>query len=507
MRGLLAFLLLLSGVGLLRAAPVNPDIQPERRPEDAGQAAEEINYAQLLLFALNEVERGYARPVARADLAHAALTGLYEAARLPVPSALRAEVAKVKSNEELLGLLIRIRRDVGNAEPLQGTGALLASLRAMTRILDPHSGLLTSEELRRGGSGPAQGFGLDIEENGENAPVLIKEVAPGGPAQKAGLRPGDEITHVNGRPAQEDLLVRVRLRAQVPILDGTSATLVGDEPGDGVTLTVRRAGVQEPWQVKLERQTFRPETVLGVIRHDNNAWDYWIDRRRKIAHVRIAGLASGTAMELRQVVAGLKDEGLRGILLDLRWCPGGFLNEALDVAQLFLGECTVASVKSRLQGEDTYRSVRDESKVLDVPLVVLVNAETSGGAELIAAALQDNGRARIAGQRTRGKASIQTTVGLPVPSTGLKLTSGTFLRPSGKNLHRFPDSKPGDDWGVRPDPGLEVRTSAALSRQLKEWWLLQTLRPGPSREVLPLDDPHADPQRHAALQALVELIK
>jgi carboxyl-terminal processing protease len=272
-------------------------------------------------------------------------------------------------------------------------------------------------------------------------------------------------------------------------------------------LTVRRAGVQEPWQVKLERQTFRPETVLGVIRHDNNAWDYWIDRRRKIAHVRIAGLASGTAMELRQVVAGLKDEGLRGILLDLRWCPGGFLNEALDVAQLFLGECTVASVKSRLQGEDTYRSVRDESKVLDVPLVVLVNAETSGGAELIAAALQDNGRARIAGQRTRGKASIQTTVGLPVPSTGLKLTSGTFLRPSGKNLHRFPDSKPGDDWGVRPDPGLEVRTSAALSRQLKEWWLLQTLRPGPSREALPLDDPHADPQRHAALQALVELIK
>src|SRR5262249_5673621 len=155
---------------------------------------------------------------------------------------------------------------------------------------------------------------------------------------------------------------------------------------------------------------------------------------------------------------------------------------------IFLGECTVASVKSRGQGDDTYRSVRDESKILDLPVVVLVGPETSGGAELIAAALQDNGRATVAGQRTRGKASIQTMSGLPVPKIGLKLTSGTFYRPSGKNLHRFPDSKPGDDWGVRPEPKLEFRASAELNRQLREWWELQTLRPGSSREALPLDD-------------------
>ncbi len=89
----------------------------------------------------------------------------------------------------------------------------------------------------------------------------------------------------------------------------------------------------------------------------------------------------------------------------------------------------------------------------------------------------------------------------------MKLTSGTFLRPSGKNLHRFPESKPTDDWGVRPEPNHQVRVSADLTRALHNWWLLQTLRPGDSRERLPLDDPSADPPRQAAVQALVGMLK
>src|SRR5207253_430929 len=88
----------------------------------------------------------------------------------------------------------------------------------------------------------------------------------------------------------------------------------------------------------------------------------------------------------------------------------------------------------------------------------------------------------------------------------MKLTSGTFLRPSGKNLNRFADSKPSDDWGVRPDPRLEFRTSADLSRQLKQLWQEQALRPGASSRALPLDDPECDPQRQAALKALVRIM-
>ncbi len=122
---------------------------------------------------------------------------------------------------------------------------------------------------------------------------------------------------------------------------------------------------------------------------------------------------------------------------------------------------------------------------LGFSLVVLVNRETSGGAELIAAALQDHHRAAIVGQRTRGKASIQTLLPLPIPDAGLKLTNGMFLRPSGKNLHRFPESKRTDDWGVRPDPGREFPITPELSKQLGEWSQLLALRPGaPTKRLI-----------------------
>jgi carboxyl-terminal processing protease len=222
--------------------------------------------------------------------------------------------------------------------------------------------------------------------------------------------------------------------------------------------------------------------------------------------VRLAALGNGTAAEVREVVAGLRAAGMRGLILDVRWCPGGYLREAVNVAALFLGECNVATVRTRGEEDKLFPSTA-ENKFLDFPLIVLVNGETSGGGELIAAALQDHQRAEVGGQRTVGKASIQSMVPLPISGAGLKLTTGTFVRPSGKNLHHFPESKLSDDWGVRPDERLELRVSAELNRQLKEWWLQQTLRPGRSREVLPLDDPLADPVRFVAVKVLLAKTK
>jgi carboxyl-terminal processing protease len=111
----------------------------------------------------------------------------------------------------------------------------------------------------------------------------------------------------------------------------------------------------------------------------------------------------------------------------------------------------------------------------------------------------------IAGQRTVGKASIQKS--LTPPDVPFKLTQLTFLRPSRKNLQRFPDSRPTDDWGVRPDSGRELPLTADAGRRLKEWWMLQTLRRPDDTEVLPLDDPENGPQRVAAVEMLREMIK
>ena len=169
------------------------------------------------------------------------------------------------------------------------------------------------------------------------------------------------------------------------------------------------------------------------------------------------------------------------------------------MARLFLGDVPVATIKSRNEEDIVYRG-GGPSKLADLPLVVLVNGETSGGAELIAAALQDHGRARVVGQRTLGKGSVQRPLQVDLPGVPMKVTTGTFVRPSGKNLHRFPDSKATDDWGVKPD--VEFRVSPQFGRELKAWWLAQTLRPGPSMDRLPLDDLTNDAQLRAAVDLL-----
>src|SRR5262249_14207744 len=155
------------------------------------------------------------------------------------------------------------------------------------------------------------GLGFDLMPNGDNGSLLLKEVIPGSPAQRAGLRPGDEITHVDDKPVQGDPFVRARLLG-IPVLNGTGPGQVVDDPRhQGFVFTLRRAGVKEPWKVKLEREDFRPETVLGVIRADNNNWHYWLDRPRKIAYLRLASLDSGIALELTRVVGALQEGGLR----------------------------------------------------------------------------------------------------------------------------------------------------------------------------------------------------
>jgi carboxyl-terminal processing protease len=177
------------------------------------------------------------------------------------------------------------------------------------------------------------------------------------------------------------------------------------------------------------------------------------------------------------------------------------------VARLFLKEGPIAKVQSRLADDCTPYSAQTDGPFIDFPLAVLVNGETSGGSELIVAALQDNKRALVVGQRTFGKASVQTLLAVGIPDTGLKLTSGSFVRPSGKALHRFPESKLSDDWGVRPDEKYAVPLTPDLSRQLRVWHTLQTLRPASSNEVLPLDDPETDVQQHAALRAVLGTLR
>jgi C-terminal processing protease CtpA/Prc len=519
MHQLLASVAVLLGGGLLLvvAAPVSRE---PVKPPNADTQAEAETYAQLVQYTVQAVTMRYVRPVSRTQLLSAALKGLYEAAGEPLPGSLQADLDKAKTDADVLGVLARARAALGNPEPLRNDGALLASCRAMARALDPYSVVVTGEDLRRGnGVDQRQGIGVELADNLGVGPLHIKNVLPGSSAQQAGIRPDDEVTHIDGKPVKGKTSTEalILLDHGVPTeshdgpLPGPGIKPAGFTPsepaGTTVEVTIRSPGAKKPRTLTLERRSFRPEAVLGVMRNEDNTWDYLCDRRNKIAHIRLGNLGNGAALEFRTALAALQDAGMRGLILDLRWCPGGYLAESVNVASLLLGECLVATVHNRDERDNKFTSEAGDNKFTKFPVVVLINGETSGGAELIAAALQDNHRAKIMGQRTVGKASIQTQIGLPAGNAGLKLTSGTFIRPSGKNLHRSPDSKPGDDWGVRPDDGLENRVSPELGRQLKGWWQQQTLRPGPSNEALPLDDPSADPQRAAALKVLLGMIK
>ena len=504
MRTLLALAGLASFCTAAPVPPAGPPLSKAARKQLEGEA---LTYAQQLLSVSTQVAAQYVRPVSRTHLLLAAVHGLFEEAHQPVPSGTEIALKRLPSEEAIIEFLVQTRMKAGVSEALQHPGALLASCRAMLKSLDPHSDVVLEQDrkVQPWGDQPA-GLGLELDDNVGVGPQRVLRVLPGSPAQRAGIQPGDEITHLDGKPlrgmtnAQAAGLIKGKASVVTRVVFNTDAIDPLPPPApEPVSLRLSRRG-RDPWKVTLEFQTEKPESVFGVQRLADNRWHYIADRDRGIAHIRLGMLNRGAATELAEKLASLEDD-MRALVLDLRWSPGGFLDEAVGVAGIFLGEGVIATVKSRDREEVKYHNTQPK-RFEKLPLVVLVNEQTSGGSELIAAALEDRGRAIIAGQRTLGKASVQTALYIDVPGANVKLTSGEFIRPSGKNLHRKPGSGPREDWGVRPTAELEHRLSPEFSRQLKKQWDQQTLRPGTDVKILPLDDPSNDPQRQLALEWL-----
>ena len=266
--------------------------------------------------------------------------------------------------------------------------------------------------------GDINGVGVELVENGGAGPIRLKVVHPGSPAQKAGLRPGDEIVKLDrltlkGMTSEQVMgLIQpvaavmsaaagfnnVEMVPAVPPPQNTEA-----EATRALSLLVSRAG-EKPHRVKLEPMVYRAETVLGVRRDENNRWDYFVDRKKGIAHIRITHLGKGTATRWRRAPAPqgrrAPRPGPRPALVPRRLpCRGRAGRRPVR------GQELIVRVRNRGDGEQKYtNTVPKDSRVLDLPLVVLVNGETSGGAELIVAALQDYKRAvrwRVSGRWAR----------------------------------------------------------------------------------------------------------
>ncbi|NOX55259.1 MAG: S41 family peptidase [Planctomycetes bacterium] len=333
-----------------------------------------------------------------------------------------------------------------------------AAIRGMLSELDPYSDYISPEELSYFNQQVEQefgGIGIQVQLHPTTRRLMVMTPLPGTPAYRAGVRAGDIIMEIEGESTEG-----MSLSDAVKRLKG--------KPGEKVTIGVLHEGAKEIEQITIVRDVIHVPTVLGDKYNPDGSWDFMIDRDRKIAYVRLTHFGRHSAEELRRALDRLLADGMRGLILDLRFNPGGLLSQAVKIADMFISEGTIVSTHGRNSPKRVWKATK-EGTLPNFPMAVLVNRFSASASEIVSACLQDHNRAVIIGERTWGKGSVQNIIELEGGRSALKLTTAGYLRPSGKNIHRFKNAKPNDDWGVKPDDGYEVKLSAEEMRRLVEY--------------------------------------
>jgi carboxyl-terminal processing protease len=331
-------------------------------------------------------------------------------------------------------------------KPVNRRELLEGAIRGMLAKLDPHSTYIAPAEIDRFKTSVENEFGgIGVTVSAVGGQLLVVTPIYGTPAYKAGLRGGDTIVEIDGAPA-----------AGIPVDEAVRR--VKGPLGTAVKLTIQHAG-GDTETVEVARAVVRVESVLGDRRKADDTWNFLLDEEKKIGYIRLINFGRHTADELRSALGELKQAGMQGLILDLRFNAGGLLTAAIEVSDLFLASGRIVSTSGRA-GPQRKWDAHEPGTFEGFPMVVLVNRFSASASEIVAAALQDHRRAAIVGQRTWGKGSVQNVIELEQGHSALKLTTGGYLRPSGQNIHRFEGAKEGDDWGVKPDSGLDVVLTA-----------------------------------------------
>lgn len=309
--------------------------------------------------------------------------------------------------------------------------------RGMLGELDPHSAYLDEtdfDELKNMTSGEFGGIGIEIG----TVDGLIKIISPidDTPASRAGIRAGDIIIKIDDKSTQG------------LSLDQASSMMRGDI-GKPVKLTVAREQQEQPIEFNLVRAVIKVQSVRSK----------WLEPG--YAYVRIAQFQADTTDELNKALTTLKKkDNIKGLVLDLRNNPGGLLQEAVGVADVFLDDGLIVYTKGRIPSSNTRYSASGGDTINNKPIVVIVNGGTASAAEIVAGALQDNHRARILGTSTFGKGSVQTVI--PINDTkAIKLTTALYYTPSGRSIQAE---------GIKPDVvdadnNLSAAQSSALTSE------------------------------------------
>ncbi len=331
--------------------------------------------------------------------------------------------------EELAHVLVRVEN--GYVDPVDRAKLLEGSIKGMVAELDPHSGYLPADELRRvleETEGQFGGVGVEVETRGDA--IIVIAPIEGAPAERAGIRSGDRIVGVNGERIEgssyESLVKHMR-----------------GLPGTKVVLTVVREGAKDVLHFELTRAVVSVSSVE------------WAELDEGVGYLRVKQFQDLTAAEFARAVVSLRKSGkVKTFLLDLRYNPGGLVDAAAAVADEMLDSGTIYSTRHRGMIESEVHA-NTGGGLTKEPLIVLVNEWSASAAELLAGALQDNGRAKVYGANTFGKGSVQTILELP-GGAGLKLTTARYFTPSGRAIQAA---------GVTPDVAIATKTPWPLIKE------------------------------------------
>jgi len=314
----------------------------------------------------------------------------------------------------------------------------LGALKGMTRELDPHSDIIPPDVLdvfTEDNMGQFGGLGIEISMVDGILTVVVP--IPGEPAEKAGLLPEDRILAIDGESTEGISLLEAvnKLRGKV---------------GTPVTISVLHPGASDPVDITIVRAMIKVDSVRGYEKKPDGTWAYMVDPEMKIAYVRLRNFAANTVEEFDEVMKKLLDEeGMKGLVLDLRFNAGGLLHAAIGITDKFVSGGAIVSTKGR-NLPAVVNQAHKAGTYPYFPLAVLVNDSSASASEIVAGALQDHKRGIIIGEETYGKGSVQDVIRLQFgdKDIALKLTKARYYLPSGRSIDRDPKTKKG---GITPD--------------------------------------------------------
>jgi carboxyl-terminal processing protease len=381
-------------------------------------------------------------------------------------------------------------------EPTLNEGAI----DGMLAQLDPFSVFVPparEEDFDRMLSGSFKGVGIRLDQHPDGTIEIVTPV-DGSPAARSGILPGDILLKVNNESLDGIRLIDLIKKISGPI-------------GSQITLTVRHYDGKEA-AYTLTREEIDEPTVKGYQRKQDQSWDYYLCDDPKIAYIQLTQFTGSSYKELRTVFEQLLKEGMKGTILDLRFNPGGQLDQAEEIINMLVDKGQTIVTTRGLHRPEQRRIADGENPLQPAgakkfPLMILVNEHSASAAEIVSGSLMDNRRAVVIGERTYGKGSVQEVIPLDEQGGELKLTVAYYYLPSGRLVHR---KKGATDWGVIPQ--IHVPMDSAQQEKVLEDRDAQEMfrRPLPKTTTAAVPgattQPLADVQLQAAINTMLGVL-